>query len=304
MLFIIHSSGIVVFDGPIGGWGSKAVRSIDNSSSITHFIYSHYHSDHVADAGSFKETGTIFIAQSATTEYLKARAAEPNSLKLPIPNVTFCQNYTFKVDNYQVELSALKNSHAEGVILGYLPIQKILWQIDVVFPRWVPFHNMGEMENADIHYANLETILSYDFNYMVCGHLGRLGNKDDVTEAKTFYTSLLNAANEFQANDPTNYYKFLGTDSNFWNFLRSWYDDAACKCAQKLISQWKDLLGGIDIWIESACWYIQERMRIGANPLNAVSNSAQKLTCATSSGSVHQVSFLLITMVFGLLFNF
>jgi glyoxylase-like metal-dependent hydrolase (beta-lactamase superfamily II) len=164
-MFVVHSGGIVVIDAP-PGFSSDAVKSI-SKKAITHFIYSHIHSDHIGDAGLFVSSSTQVIAQEETAEFIKDRAADNATIHYPFPTVTFCDKYELTVDTYKIQLSYLADAHAGGNTLIWLPNQKVLMQIDLVTARWAPFRRLNEMENIPLYMQNLDTLLSYDFTYMV-----------------------------------------------------------------------------------------------------------------------------------------
>jgi glyoxylase-like metal-dependent hydrolase (beta-lactamase superfamily II) len=268
-LFAVHETGIIVVDAP-PGFSFKAVRATSNKP-ISHFIYSHIHTDHIQDAYQFDTGKTIFIGSRPTKDYLTARSKENLEHPNPIPNITFKDNYAFEVGRYKFELTAKGGrAHVEGNTLIYLPNQKVLIGIDLVFPRWSPFSRLGEMEDIDEYSNDLDELLSYDFDYYIGGHLGRLGDKADVEEAKQFFFSLLKIAEKTGELPADDYMKLMEKDGNFWLFLRTWYDDMACNCAKELIDRWGGILAAIDVYAESHCYLIQEHLRIGANPLKRV----------------------------------
>jgi glyoxylase-like metal-dependent hydrolase (beta-lactamase superfamily II) len=168
-MFVVHKNGVVVVDAPWNnGWAIKAIRE-KTKRDITHFIYSHYHTDHTGDANLIIDPVNTkkIIAQAETTSFLKARSNEPNSLHLPVPNISFVDKYKFKVDDFAFELSYTDNAHVKGNTIIYLPNQKIIMHIDIVVLRWGHFERLGEMENTNIYLKNLNEILSYDFDYFV-----------------------------------------------------------------------------------------------------------------------------------------
>jgi len=305
-LFVVYSAGIVVVDAPLQtGWSLRAIQSLNTTKSVTHFIYSHFHTDHVGDANLHQKPGVTFIGHELTANYLVSRSLENNMKKLPLVNISFIDTYEFKVDNYVFQLSYKHNAHLNGNIMIWLPNQKVLMHVDLIFPRWIPFHDLGEMENSTSFLQNVEEILSYDFTYMVCGHLGRLADKADVLEAKAYFTSLITAAQNHLI-PPDTYYSELGTDGNFWRFLRVWYEDAACLCAKDLITQWGGILGAVDIYADTHCYLMQQQLRIDANPMNAIHRPIlNRKDCppaqAPNSSSSYCFAFLHILMMLLLL---
>jgi len=58
---------------------------------------------------------------------------------IPIPTVTFTQNYTLQIGNQSLKLDYYGVNHLPGNIYIYAPKQKVLMLVDVIFPGWIPF---------------------------------------------------------------------------------------------------------------------------------------------------------------------
>jgi hypothetical protein len=101
----------------------------------------------------------------------------------------------------------------------------------------------------------------------VAGHPGRLGDKQDVIQAKEYFLDLLKEASE-NLGDMTAYFKYLGNDYNRWNMVRSWWDDGACSCAKKLIEKWGGKIAAVDVYADTHCLLVQQQIRLANNPYN------------------------------------
>jgi glyoxylase-like metal-dependent hydrolase (beta-lactamase superfamily II) len=66
-------------------------------------------------------------------------------------------------------------NHSPGNIFTYLPTQRVLMLVDVVFPGWVPFAYLAESQNIPGWLEAPAQALSYPFHTLIGGHLTRLG---------------------------------------------------------------------------------------------------------------------------------
>lgn len=94
---------------------------------------------------------------------------------IPIPTETFSDNYTLNVGGKTLELEYRGVNHDRGNIYIYAPEQKVLMLIDVIFPGWIPFKELAVAEDAPGFYQVHDDILSFDFETLISGHMGRLG---------------------------------------------------------------------------------------------------------------------------------
>src|SRR3989338_2943555 len=310
-LFIVspnENEGVAVSDAlPSGSWTLYAVQNI-TSKPVTRFIYGHYHSDHVGDARAF--LGATYIAQEKTTAFLASRfrdavAKGTAAAALPVPSLSWCDAYSFKHGNYEVELAFQEETagHVPGNTYIWLPVPKVLMLVDVVFPRWVPFNRLGESENLTAVRANINTILSYPFEKFLGGHVARWGDRADILEHQQFFDALLQFAAE--AVLPADQFLPLYANGNLFLFLRTWYDSMACLCASKLVDKWGGQLAAVDVYSESHCYMVQEAMRIDADPSALVYPTQFAANPCPSLGAFLQITpvILLLLVPVNLLFT-
>ena len=153
-MFLTTGQGVIVVDAP-PTFGDKLVKAIEGITDepITHVIYSHSHADHIAGAGQYPASAT-YIAHADT----KARLAAPDRLApfgaflggaaVPLPSVTFDDNYTLTVGSQTLELAYHGDDHEPGNIYIYAPKQKVLMKVDIVFPGWTPFMDLAVSESV------------------------------------------------------------------------------------------------------------------------------------------------------------
>jgi glyoxylase-like metal-dependent hydrolase (beta-lactamase superfamily II) len=138
--FLVSTKGVIVVDCPptIGHFLLYAIGNI-TSILVTHLIYSHAHSDHIGGAWIFGHDVET-IAHIDTAQHL---SLTPDPTRPP-QKITFQDTYNLCVGNQILELSYKGENHLTGNIFIYAPVQKVLILIDIVFPGWTPFGNLGE----------------------------------------------------------------------------------------------------------------------------------------------------------------
>jgi xanthine dehydrogenase YagR molybdenum-binding subunit len=89
-----------------------------------------------------------------------------------------------------LELKYRGNNHTPGNVFVYAPKQKVLMLMDVVYPGYMPYKNLGITEDVQGYMKAHADVLSYDFTTLVTGHVTRLGTRDDVNTASDFLEDL------------------------------------------------------------------------------------------------------------------
>ena len=196
-IFLVTGEGVIPVDAPPSFAANipAAVASV-TAEPITHLVYTHHHSDHIAGASQVVaaagQAGVEIIGHEDTLALLE-RSADPNR---PVPTTTFADSYTLTVGSQSLELAYHGNNHESGNIFVYAPAQKVLMAVDIVFPAWVPFADLALAEDVPGFIDAHETILGYDFETFVGGHLTRFGTREDVETAHAYVLDVrANAAN-------------------------------------------------------------------------------------------------------------
>ena len=76
--------------------------------------------------------------------------------------------------------------HDPGNIFIYALEQKVLMVVDVLWPGWSPFNELGVAEDIPVYVQAYEKILQYDFTTFIGGHLNRLGTRAYVEETQRY----------------------------------------------------------------------------------------------------------------------
>lgn len=261
-MFASTGEGIVVFDAPQSLIGKlKAAISDTTDEPITHLIYSHSHIDHIGGAFEFDDEVEI-ISSRQTAEKLERF---DDTLR-PDPDFSFDGNYTLQVGSLRVEMSPQGDGHEPGNLFMYLPEQRVLMAVDLVYPGWVPFTNLGMAEDIGRYIEDHDELLAFDFDVFVGGHLSRPGAPEDVVIAKTYLKDLIEAAETGRRS--TDFYA-VGQRVGFedkWKLVGAYMDDVADVCTRIMLEKWKDRLGGAETSTRGHCWVMQEFLNINGEP--------------------------------------
>jgi glyoxylase-like metal-dependent hydrolase (beta-lactamase superfamily II) len=262
-IFVVTGEGVVVVDAPpsIGARLSQAIAATTDAL-VTAMIYSHSHIDHIGAADQFP-AGIQRIAARETRDKL-ARLADPAR---PVPTqVVEGPSTAITIGGTAFQLDLLGAFHEPGNLIVHLPREKVLMMVDIVYPGWVPFTNLGMAEDVQGFIDAHDVLLGYDFAVFVGGHLSRPGTREDVVVAKSYVTDLVAAAREGQrAVD----FMAVASETGFanrWLLVKTWMDRVADTCTRTMLGKWEGRLGGAAVSTPGHCWIMQEHLNINGLP--------------------------------------
>jgi len=270
VMFLTTGRGVIVVDAPptIGENVLKAIEDVTNES-ITHVIYSHSHADHIGAASMYPEDA-VYIAHEETAANL-ARSHEDDGYpfgaflggsEIPLPTVTFSDDYTLSIGNQFLELEYKGPNHNPGNIFIWAPKQEVLMFVDVIFPGWSPFKDLAITTDVQSFISSHDDALAYDFDKLISGHVGRLGTQEDVITQKEYVRDMqANAAQALQTVDFNAVAAETGYE-NLWLLFDTYLDAVSEECANLTMPKWKDELGGADVFTFSHCFRLAESLRI------------------------------------------
>lgn len=264
-MFVIGSDGVTVVDAPptIGARLPAAIRAA-TALPVRRFVYTHSHIDHVGAADLFADVERI--ASAEVTAKL-ARLRDPHR---PVPDRSVAgTSETFDLGGLRMVLDVHGNHHEPGNLYVHLPERKVLMVVDVVFPGWVPFTNLAMAEDVQGFIDAHRTLLGYDFDTFVGGHLDRAGSRADVEIAQRYVDDLIAAAREGQRT--TDFGQVAGEIgfANRWLLVRTYMDRVADTCAAIMVPRWRERLAGADVSTPGHCWIMQEHLNINGLPPDA-----------------------------------
>jgi glyoxylase-like metal-dependent hydrolase (beta-lactamase superfamily II) len=277
MLIVEHDDGLIVVDAPptIGSdfLGNNILNAVGEISDkpVTHLIYSHHHRDHIGAANVFPPDLTI-IAQSECADYVHT-AEDPQR---PPATVSFDESHTLEVGGQTLRLDYHGNIHCPGNIFIYAPVQKVLMNIDVIFPGWVPFSSLAMASDLRGFVRGHDIVLRYEFDTLVPGHLSRVGTRTDVETQQEYVNDLVDTAMKYlddvsparSAHDAEPNFMsaadLAGGFENPWLVFDTYLNGVAEKVTEEILGRWTGRLAAVDVFTRSQAWEVVERLRIDA----------------------------------------
>jgi glyoxylase-like metal-dependent hydrolase (beta-lactamase superfamily II) len=257
-MFLVYDKGVIAVDAPptIGENYLKAIAEV-TKKPVTHLIYSHSHTDHIGGSTFFPK-GIEIIAQKETYTILKKR----NDPRRRIPTKFFDTKLIVKKGNQELVLEYHGKNHMDGNIFIYAPKQKTLMVVDIIFPGWVPFKNLGIAEDVPAFIDAHDIVLNYNFETLVAGHVTRLGNRKDVEVAKKFVLDL--KATCQQAFGKIDFMKSAletGFDDK-WKMYNTYFEKVVEAARSDMHTKWNGKLGGLDTYLKDDCWVMCESLSV------------------------------------------
>ncbi|GFD90115.1 MBL fold metallo-hydrolase [Tenacibaculum sp. KUL152] len=274
-MFAVTDEGVVVFDVPYS-MGEKlqlAIREV-TETPVSHLIYSHAHVDHIGGAAIFGDQ-----VQRIASEETAEKLVEAQDPRRPLVTQSFSKAVNMTVGRLEIEMRVTGKGHLDGNLFIFLPQHKILMNVDVIYPGWVPFTNLGMAEDVQGFIDQHDSILDYDFSVFVGGHLGRPGTRKDVLIAKEYVLDLIRYAQ--LGHEQANFYQAaqrVGWE-NKWLLVKSFMDEVTQVCATNMLKRWSSRLGGAEVSTPGHCFIMQEHISINGLPLriiNQVNSGDQK----------------------------
>ena len=262
-MFVLTDEGVIAIDAP-PTLGNNILRAIARVTRkpITAVVYTHQHSDHVG-AMSIYPDGVPFYAQRVTADRLVA-LADPHR---PPATVIFEDTLTIDAGDHSLRLDYPGPNHAEGNIFVFVPEQRVLMLVDVIFPGWVPFSNLALSANVPGFIKAHEQALDYDFDTLVGGHVTRPGTPHDVRVQLEYMTDLRVTAEAALSSVDLEATLAPVDPGNVWAVFRGYLDAVAAQTADELVPRWKDRLGGADVFTLPNAWAMAESLRLDLNSM-------------------------------------
>jgi glyoxylase-like metal-dependent hydrolase (beta-lactamase superfamily II) len=264
-MFVRTGGGVIVVDAPplLGKNLMTAIKEVTDEP-VTHFVYSHWHADHVGAAGIFGHK-VKYVGHEKTREIL---SRWPNEAT-PVPTETFSKDETLEVNGVKLELSYKGQNHCEGNIFIYAPKQKVLAAIDIISPGWSAFKHCDASENIRGWVEAHDQILDYDFNALVSGHVNRFGTREDALASRAYTYDIIGFAR--QALEEVSYKELLERIgfSNVWVLWENYFNELANYVTKLTLEKitdngqtWAQRLAGADVMTKYHAYSILEALRL------------------------------------------
>ncbi len=287
-MFLVTPGGVIMVDAPPSLMNTDAqalstnllgaISKVSYGRPVTHLIYSHTHTDHIGGAGSVVSAFPhvkIIAHRDAKQELVKA-----NDSRRPVPDDAFRHKKVLNIGGKRLVLQYRGSYHGKGDIFIYAPYHRALMVVDVVFPNWVPFANLGLTADVrgyiDIHQKIIDEYHD-KVDYFIGGHLTRVGTIDDVRRSQDYVKAVQRAAGlalvEVSTGNPTNDfdgfpYDYFQFGPSPYNVINHFFGDVVDSCADKILSgEFGDFsdLGGLKIFTNSNCYSMLNYIRLNAD---------------------------------------
>jgi glyoxylase-like metal-dependent hydrolase (beta-lactamase superfamily II) len=264
-MFVRTGRGVIVVDAPplLGKNMLSAIRDVTDEP-VTHFIYSHWHTDHVGAAGIFGPK-VKYIAHEKTREIL---ARWPHESR-PIPTETFSTKETLEVNGVKLELIYKGQNHCEGNIFVYAPKQKVLVAIDIISPGWSAFKHCDASENIRGWVEAHDQILEFDFKALVSGHVNRFGTREDALTSRAYTNDIVEFSKKALAE--VGYQELVERIgfSNVWALWENYFNEMTNYVTKMTLQKvtdngqtWAQRLAGADVMTKYHAYSILEALRL------------------------------------------
>jgi len=190
-MFVVTPEGVIATD-PLNPAASKVylqeIRKI-TKLPVRYVVYSHHHLDHIAGGAPFKAEGATFVAHRQA----KAALVRLKSPDVVLPDLVVEDDGTvLTLGGTRLELRYVGRNHSDGTLVPYLPQERIIFAVDFLPIRELPFRNMPDSYVLE-YMESIDRVLALEWDRMVAGHSrqGGIGSKDDVRALGTYLDDLL-----------------------------------------------------------------------------------------------------------------
>jgi glyoxylase-like metal-dependent hydrolase (beta-lactamase superfamily II) len=156
-LIVAMKDHLVVFDAPYGELQSRWV--IDEAKKkypgkpIKYLVLTHHHMDHTGGTRTFMAEGATVIVPAPDKAYFEKVARMPHTIvpdelakkKRAVKVQEVKDQMSFKDDSDEIRLYNITNPHADGMILGHIVKENVVWVTDILSPRGPIERNAGTL---------------------------------------------------------------------------------------------------------------------------------------------------------------
>ncbi len=252
--FLSTGEGVVVFDAPprFAHKLPAIIRAKAPDEEVRYLIYSHDHTDHIGGASVFEDTPGLIVVAAAGVE---ASLRKDRFAGVLAPTESFESRHTIELGGNVIDLRTA-SFHSEDIdTIIYLPEKNFVMAVDTITPGEVPFMNFGATSDVGRYLEFFDTILAYDFDILLSGHVGILGSRDDVLEAKAYAFDVRDSVTKRMASFTQRFevaFQAMGYKNPNLAY-RVAMEAIRDECAAETIAKWGDRLSVVDVWADSHC---------------------------------------------------
>ncbi len=252
--FLKTDEGVVVFDAPpsFAHKLPEAIREHAPGAPIKYLIYSHDHADHIGGADIFSGVAGLEVVAAAP---VAQNLADDPLRGVIAPTMTFEDSHALTIGGARIEMRTASFHSEDADVVIYLPQHKFIMAVDTITPGEVPFMNFGATSDVGRYLKAFDTILAYDFDLILSGHVSILGTRSDVLEAKEYAFDVRDAVLSRMGSFLPRMEKALAVmDYKNPNLAyRAAMEEIRDECAAGIIEKWQDRLSVVDVWADSHC---------------------------------------------------
>ncbi len=255
-VFMTTGKGVILIDAPQSfGMHIKTAVSEVTKEPIKILVYTHTHIDHIGGSTYLQDIENLkIISSKSVASYLKEKQ-DPRRLT---STNTFENNHVINMGNAKIELTHQGNYHSnDGDLFVYIAKQKVLIVIDSMAPGYVPFMSFDLSSNMHEYLKMFDTILAYDFDAFIGGHLSQIGIRDDVIATRDYVKDVYQTVKRIHQQTDQKAIMSATAEKIGWDnkylLFKIFLNTVIQQCAQEVETRWINKLSGVDVWSESHC---------------------------------------------------
>jgi hypothetical protein len=133
--------------------------------------------------------------------------------------------------------------------------------VDIVNPGWAPVYQSNLTEDVQGYIQAPATALTYPWKHFIGGHMGRLGNRDDIALHQRYMADIAaSSRTALDTVDPTPYFVRYG--ENAWAGVRGYLDAVAAAAATPVIKKYTGVLAAADVFTASTTFHVMQSLRL------------------------------------------
>jgi glyoxylase-like metal-dependent hydrolase (beta-lactamase superfamily II) len=145
-LIVAMNDYLVIFDAPINEWQSRftidAAKAKYPGKPVKYLVLTHHHTDHAGGARTFVAEGASVIVPSPDKAFFEQVFAAPHGVIIDelqkhrgsATVIEVVDQMTMRDDSEEIRLYNIANPHVDGMLVGYMPKDDILWVTDMYSP--------------------------------------------------------------------------------------------------------------------------------------------------------------------------
>ena len=184
----IGDDGVFMIDDQFAPLTPKilvAIKGITNKS-VKYLVNTHWHQDHTGGNGNMQKQGALIVSHDnvrkrmSVDQVIRGRTRKASS-KEALPVVTFTQDMMLHINNDDILISHIHNTHTDGDALVYFTNNNVLHVGDSYFQGKFPYIDLSSGGSINGYVEGLKKIiLLCDNNTKIIPGHGEISNKKEV----------------------------------------------------------------------------------------------------------------------------